>query len=167
MILDRTKDLIKPGELLYIATDESDKTFFQPFRDAGHRIVFLDDFCDSKCIGALDNPNLIGMIEQAVIAQGRVFIGTWYSTFTGYSQRIRGYLGLANESYYSLPEHKYAMQDNSLNVSGELDHLNKYCSTYFNIIAISTAKETVIFNFFSGFARGRLVARMASCMGWD
>ena len=132
LILDRTKDLIKPGELLYIATDERNKTFFQPFRDAGHRIVFLDDFCDSKCIGALDNPNLIGMIEQAVMAQGRVFIGTWYSTFTGYSQRIRAYLGLADKSYYSMPEYKYAMQDNSLNVSVECDHLlllNKYCTT--------------------------------------
>jgi hypothetical protein len=33
------------------------------------------------------------MIEQIVAANGEAFIGTWWSTFTGYINRMRGYMG--------------------------------------------------------------------------
>jgi hypothetical protein len=39
------------------------------------------------------NPNLFGMIDQVVAAKGRYFIGTWFSTFSGYITRMRGYYG--------------------------------------------------------------------------
>ena len=32
-ILNATTGVVKPGEVLYIATDERDKSFFDPFRD--------------------------------------------------------------------------------------------------------------------------------------
>ena len=37
------------------------------------------------------SPNYFGMLDQLVAAQGRNFYGTFFSTFTGYINRIRGY----------------------------------------------------------------------------
>jgi hypothetical protein len=31
------------------------------------------------------------MVEQVVAAQGKVFVGTYWSTFTGFIMRMRGY----------------------------------------------------------------------------
>lgn len=30
------------------------------------------------------DPNLMGMIDTIIASQGRLFVGTWFSTFTGY-----------------------------------------------------------------------------------
>jgi len=35
--------------------------------------------------------NYYGMIDQLVASRGRLFFGCWFSTFTGYIMRIRGY----------------------------------------------------------------------------
>jgi GDP-fucose protein O-fucosyltransferase len=35
--------------------------------------------------------NYYGMIDQLVASRGRIFYGCWFSTFTGYINRIRGY----------------------------------------------------------------------------
>lgn len=37
-IVEATSDLVMPGEVLYIATDERDKSFFDPFRE-DHRCM--------------------------------------------------------------------------------------------------------------------------------
>jgi hypothetical protein len=33
------------------------------------------------------------MIDTIIASHGRTFAGTWFSTFTGYINRMRGYLG--------------------------------------------------------------------------
>jgi len=59
------------------------------------------------------NTNCFGVIDQLIASRGGTFIGTFYSTFTGYINRIRGYhsqkdkaegweLGIIN-SYYYIP----------------------------------------------------------------
>ena len=53
------------------------------------------------------NPNFHGMIESIVWSRADRFAGTWFSTFTGYIHRLRGYHGLAEETYY-LPRRRHA-----------------------------------------------------------
>jgi hypothetical protein len=103
--MQNTAYLFKPSELIYIATDEKDKTFFQPWLDRGFRIRFLDDFWDSATLDDM-NKNHFGMLEQVIASRGRVFVGTWFSTFTGYITRLRGYHGMSDlTTYFTNVEH--------------------------------------------------------------
>ena len=40
------------------------------------------------------------MIDQVICTQGDNFVGTWFSTFTGYIHRLRGFHGLGESTYY-------------------------------------------------------------------
>ncbi|KAL7547776.1 hypothetical protein ACHAWF_011053 [Thalassiosira exigua] len=111
-LLKISKDKLEEGGLLFIATDERDKSFFQPFREH-YDVVFLDDFKD--LLEGI-NTNFYGMLDQLVASKGRVFFGTWWSTLSGYVNRMRGYYiakhklegwqdGSMN-SYYFFPHEK-------------------------------------------------------------
>lgn len=78
-----SKGKLKPGETVYIATDERDKSFFNALKEH-YDVVFLDDFMDA--LGHV-NTNYYGMIDQLVASRGRVFFGCWFSTFTAYINR--------------------------------------------------------------------------------
>lgn len=83
------------SKVLYISTDEKDKSLFAPFAKQ-FRLRFLSDIAEKARLGAEHiNQNHIGMIEQVICANAHTFIGTPYSTFTGYITRMRGeyYLG--------------------------------------------------------------------------
>ena len=73
--------------VLYIATDERKRAFFDPFRKKYH-VFFLDDFGD---IANLSDKRFGGMVDQLIAAKGEVFWGTFWSTFSGYINRLRGY----------------------------------------------------------------------------
>jgi len=96
------------GSTFYVATDEKNKTFFDPLREH-YSVFFLDDFKDQ--IQSI-NPNYYGMLDQLVASRGEVFWGAFYSTFTGFINRIRGYHEQKNSvnktgainSYYYLPK---------------------------------------------------------------
>eukprot|EP00546_Thalassionema_frauenfeldii_P018177 CAMPEP_0178906600 /NCGR_PEP_ID=MMETSP0786-20121207/6914_1 /TAXON_ID=186022 /ORGANISM="Thalassionema frauenfeldii, Strain CCMP 1798" /LENGTH=1170 /DNA_ID=CAMNT_0020578323 /DNA_START=144 /DNA_END=3656 /DNA_ORIENTATION=- len=104
-----TKDFMKEGEVLYIATDEKNKTFFEPLQQH-YRIFFLDDF-DYLLPPKMDG-SYKGMIETLVASHARTFTGTWFSTYSGYINRLRGYLGHSmKNSWYSFMERKYRMQE--------------------------------------------------------
>ena len=78
---ENTKDLFTdPKEIIYIATDEKDHTFFEPLAKH-YNLRFLDDFKQVAKLGDVD-PNLFGMIDTVIASRGRLFVGTWYSTFT-------------------------------------------------------------------------------------
>jgi GDP-fucose protein O-fucosyltransferase len=78
--------------LLYISTDEGNKTFFEPFHKH-FTVRFLADFMEPAKIGASHlNQNHIGMVEQTICANAHTFVGTPWSTFTGYITRMRGKL---------------------------------------------------------------------------
>jgi len=81
------------GRTVYISTDEKNKTFFQPMFNH-YKILFLDDF---KHLLQGTDPNFFGMIEQLIAARGDKFVGTYYSTFTAYINRIRGYHAQKNK----------------------------------------------------------------------
>ena len=107
---DNTAEVWLPNELMYVATDERNKTFFDDFAKH-HDLRFLDDYWDLAGLSALD-PNYMGMIDTIVASRGRAFAGTWFSTFSGYINRLRGYHGLSmKDSWYSFLPKKTAVQE--------------------------------------------------------
>jgi hypothetical protein len=133
---ENSKEFWEPGELIFIATDERNskltqlhiygfeehktcfltfsffisETFFDPIKEH-HELRFLDDYWDMARLGDLDK-NFLGMIDTIVASHGRTFSGTWFSTFTGYINRMRGYLGYSmKDSWYSWNERREVMHD--------------------------------------------------------
>lgn len=90
-IIANTKDILKENETIYIATDETDEAYLDVFRKR-FNVFFLKDFHERVGLPKL-NQNYMGMLEQIVCSRSQVFIGTWFSTFTGYITRMRGYYG--------------------------------------------------------------------------
>jgi hypothetical protein len=86
-IYDNVQDVLTENKTVYVATDERDKSFFDPLRKH-YDLVFLDDF-KHELEGV--NSNLFNMLDQLIASRGNVFVGCWFSTFTGYINRIRGY----------------------------------------------------------------------------
>ena len=79
---------IPKGATLYIATDHTtDMTWFDPLRDH-YKLYFASDFK-----GVFDSmmPWYLEMVEQLICARSRTFVGTYYSAFSGYTNRLRGY----------------------------------------------------------------------------
>jgi GDP-fucose protein O-fucosyltransferase len=118
VIFNNTFDVLEENSTIYIATDERNRTFFNLLQEH-YKIYFMDDFKD-LLEGV--NTNYYGMVDQLIVSRGRTFIGTYYSTFTGYINRIRGYhsqkdkaegyeLGVIN-SYFDIPlAKKYDMRE--------------------------------------------------------
>lgn len=87
MIPAEEMNFFETNRTVYIATDERNKSFFEAMRKK-YNVFFLEDF--SHLIKDVD-PNFYGMIEQLVCTRGTKFVGTFYSTFSAYINRIRGY----------------------------------------------------------------------------
>ena len=83
---------IPNGGVAFLATDERNKSFFRDFKTHFKKIRYLDDYMKIADLKKI-NPNFLGMIDQVVCTRGKHFVGTWFSTFTGYITRMRGYLG--------------------------------------------------------------------------
>lgn len=117
-ILDNVRDLLEENSTIFIATDEKNMTFFDPFRKH-YNIYFLHDF--KKEIHDTFNVNYFGMLDQRIASRGRTFIGSYFSTFTGYINRMRGYhahkgkwpgyeLGKPQSYFYVPKRHREDMQ---------------------------------------------------------
>ena len=118
-ILKLTLSLVpdRANRVAYIASDERNSSFFEPFRAAFKKVYFLQDFWDSASVG-LENlaRNELGMVEQVVCASSDIFIGTPLSTFTGYITRMRGYMnttvpGIYDRTFYYMEKHRSQLQD--------------------------------------------------------
>lgn len=116
-IVEESRKELTPNTTIYIATDEHDRKFFEPLAEL-YDIVFLDDF---KHLLKGVNTNYFGMIDQLVTSRSRIFFGCWFSTFTGYINRLRGYHankdktkgyedGVVPSYYYALVDRHYHMQ---------------------------------------------------------
>lgn len=98
--------------LVFLASDERNQTWFLPFQQRfPGKIRNLDDYMDLAKLRDI-NPNYLGMIDQVVCsAANGAFVGTWFSTFSGYITRLRGYLGYKDSSvYYGDKEHRDRFQ---------------------------------------------------------
>jgi hypothetical protein len=74
-----TRQFLKNGRTVYVATDEQDSAFFEPLAKH-YNLLFLKDF---KAELENVNTNFYGMIEQLVASRGDVFVGVYFSTFSG------------------------------------------------------------------------------------
>ena len=73
-LYENSKDQLTPNATIFIATDERDKSFFDPLRKH-YAIYTLDDFMqDLEGV----NTNYFGMIDQLVASRGRIFFGCWF-----------------------------------------------------------------------------------------
>jgi len=117
LLYNNSKDKIPEDSIVYVATDEQNKSFFDPMKEH-YNLLFLDDF--KHLLHGL-NSNYYGMIDQLVASKGRTFFGTYYSTFSGYINRMRGYHvqkrkmegykdGTINSYYFFPNENKYEMR---------------------------------------------------------
>lgn len=101
--LDNIRALLEDGEPLYIATDETEESFFEVF-GWDHPVYRWRDLMSPHCGEILSRESLpdelIGPVEQVICATGRVFIGTELSTFTNYITRLRGYMGARDRNAY-------------------------------------------------------------------
>jgi hypothetical protein len=95
---ENTRKLWRRKEILYISTDEQNRTFFEPLAEH-HDLRFLDDYYEEAGLANLDK-HFMGMVESIVSARGRLFVGTWHSTFSSYIMRLRGYYGMSKVSNY-------------------------------------------------------------------
>jgi hypothetical protein len=77
---------------------------WKAFTDFGWKIRFLKNYLVKGYLHE-SNPNVHGMVESIVCSRSKVFAGTWYSTFTGYIHRLRGYHGLGEATYYHTRNH--------------------------------------------------------------
>ncbi|CAM9689565.1 unnamed protein product [Pylaiella littoralis] len=98
-VFANSADHLYNNEVVYVATDEKDKSLFEPF--AKHvRVKFLSDYYERAGVSELD-PNLLGMLDQVIASHGRTFTGCWLSTFTAYILRLRGHLQKPRTSNWS------------------------------------------------------------------
>lgn len=115
-IYENVKDVLIENSTLFIATDERNRTFFKPIMDH-YKVYFLSDFL--HLVPNL-NKNFYGMLDQRIASRGRTFVGAYFSTFTGYINRMRGYhsqkeklpgyeTGKINSYFYVEKKHKEEM----------------------------------------------------------
>jgi hypothetical protein len=82
---------------LYVASDEIDKTFFEPISQH-YETFFIEDF--AGIVGDSATAEDIACIEQVVCAFAEIFLGTRLSTFSAYITRLRGYYNLADQAIH-------------------------------------------------------------------
>jgi len=115
-IYDNIHDIFVENTTVFIATDEQNKTFFEPLQKH-YKVLFLKDFL--HLIPDL-NKNYYGMLDQRIASRGRTFAGAHLSTFTGYINRMRGYhsqkeklpgheLGILKSYFYAPKKNKADM----------------------------------------------------------
>ena len=106
----------RANRVVYIATDERNSSWFDPFRKAFKAVYFLNDFVTRDDELKEIERNKQGMLEQIVCASSDIFIGTPLSTFTGYITRIRGYMnvtvpGIYERTFYYMEKHRMQLHE--------------------------------------------------------
>lgn len=93
-ILNNIEDVVPIGSKLYISTDETDKSFFNPFKNK-YNIYFYEDVKTQEI-----QKDFIGITEQIICSRAKTFIGSRISTFSSYITRLRGYMGDVQDKRY-------------------------------------------------------------------
>lgn len=95
----RINDILPAGEPLYIATDETDPSHLAPLSRDRPVITWQDlaGVSTGRRASAAGVPALLaGPVEQLVCTAARAFVGTRFSTFSMYINRLRSFTGAAD-----------------------------------------------------------------------
>jgi len=95
-------------ELLIINTDEKDLSYFDSLKEKYPNIWFIDNSLSGDTVEK-------GLVSLLVSSYSNDFIGSMFSTFTGYIQRYRMYNGLKEDFKYL-----YSQRDNLKLVNNRL-----------------------------------------------
>ena len=88
----KQREALNLTKTLYIATDERNKTWFDPFRDEGYNLFFAEDVNEAlqlENVNSVFVQDLLGLCEQFICAHADHFVGSYYSTFTMFIKRLR------------------------------------------------------------------------------
>ena len=96
-LLSNVRKRVPAGARLYIATDETDPSYFADLRNY-YEVYFINHF-KSLLPGSLPAGSL-ACIEQMICALATLFVGTRLSTFSAYITRLRGYYGAPDKNSY-------------------------------------------------------------------
>lgn len=120
-IVNNAGSVVPKGALVYVATDDPNGVCegcwpcqghpcladpsWSAMTAAGWNVRFLKDYAArAPALGAL-KPHFHGIVEALICARAEVFVGTYLSTYSGFIHLVRGYHGLAEQSYYHTPGH--------------------------------------------------------------
>lgn len=106
-IVNEIRDWIPKNSTVFVSTDEADRSFFAALSKEYH-IYFASDF--GSLMKGL-TPGYLELVQQVVCARSGIFIGTFYSSFSGFVNRMRGYYSTREfgndlgtlDSYYHSP----------------------------------------------------------------
>merc|ERR1712232_272186 len=103
-LAERLGQALKPGEPLYIATDELDPKYVADFAKLlpGHKVYSLRNFTVPKGpFNGLKFPQvswkLTGLTEQVICTGARIFFSMPSSTFSGHIKTMRQYIMRASK----------------------------------------------------------------------
>ena len=106
--IDQMEAMFPKDVPVYVATDEPDHSWFQPFRDAGFNVYFATDFpdvLDFAYVRKSVRMDLLGVHEQCICLKAGKFVASPASTFDAYIKRHRGEVkmkdGLMMETLHS------------------------------------------------------------------
>jgi len=118
-VYENTIQLLQEQETLYVATDEKLDVFQKDFLPVFENRYKVHHWNMYKHLFPNIPVHKIPVIEMIVATRGRVFVGTYLSTFSGYITRLRGYQGVITSqkdhywTYLKYPsEYKNLNQDN-------------------------------------------------------
>lgn len=90
-IIKNTLPALKADVAIYIATDEHEPSFLDPWRETYKQVYNLD--ANFTQLAKATKSRWLGITEMLVASQADIFIGSRLSTFSGYITRLRGYSG--------------------------------------------------------------------------
>jgi len=95
-IIDITLGIVPRDAIVYIATDQKDKTWFSAFQNHFRGVYFLEDF-PSQTEG-MEDTSFFGFLDQIVASRGKAFFGAFQSTFTAHIITMMGYYSQIHKS---------------------------------------------------------------------
>ena len=111
---------------LYIATDETDMSYFEELK-RHYNIFFISDFYKDLCL----QKSLV--VDQLVCVESEIFLGSRLSTFSDYINILRGYENKLDfhriGTNFSLPILKYNKYPWEVE-SYKWENIHKYCWTH-------------------------------------
>ncbi len=91
---------VPPGCLLLVHSDEKDGDYFRPILNCFPNYLMIDAALFQELFPHTFDAAEIGLISALVAAESDIFLGTMFSTFTGYIQRRRLLNGKAGGFLY-------------------------------------------------------------------